>query len=264
MLSALAEEESRIEGLQVGADDYLIKPFSRQELFARVDVQLRRVRAEAKLRSALDEQRALLRELNHRVKNNLEVVDSLLSLQAGFVHDVQARHILAETSNRVRAIADIHRLLYDTPSLTQVDLGLFATKLAHALFPFYGVAEDRVRFELKGERLEIDLHRAVALGMIINELLSNALKHAFPGGLAGTIELKIDARCGVLELADNGIGLPTSLDFNHPPSLGLQLVQTLARQVGGTIRVAVGPGTRYTLQFQLSQADSLSRRSRAS
>jgi signal transduction histidine kinase len=266
MLSARAGEESRIEGLQRGADDYLIKPFSAREVLARVEAHLRRAHAEANLRVSLAEQQALLREVNHRVRNNLEVVSSLLSLQADYVDDVRARQTLAETANRVRALGAVHRLLYGAPNLAQVDLGQFAHELADGLFAFYGVTEDRVRFDVCGEPLGVDLQRAVPLGLVINELLCNALNHAFPGGRTGSIRLKIDVAGGVLEFADDGIGLPGWLDLACPPSLGLQLVQTLVQQMGGTIRVAPGPGTRYQLQFPPGQGgnDSLSRRSSAS
>jgi two-component sensor histidine kinase len=221
--------------------------------------------ARVELRDALAEQRALLHEVNHRVKNNLEVINSLLSLQAADVQDVRAQQALAEAANRVRALGLVHRLLYEAPRIAQLDLGRFAEELAQALFASYGVAHDRVRFELSGERLGTDLQHAVPLGLIFNELFCNVLKHAFPGGRPGCIQLRIDA-AGVLYLADDGIGLPTSVDVGHPRSLGLRLVQALVRQVGGTLQVVPGPGTRYRLQLPPAQegGSSLSRRSRAS
>jgi two-component sensor histidine kinase len=218
------------------------------------------------LHAALAGQQSLLHEVNHRVKNNLAVIDSLLSLQAADVADDQARQVLTEAANRVRAMGIVHQLLYEARGLAWVDLGRFANELAHALFASYGVAEGRVRFALSGERLGVDLERAVPLGLILNELVTNALKHAFPDGRAGSIQLRIDADRGVLELADDGIGLPASVDPMQPRSLGLQLVQRLVRQIGGTIQVVPGPGTRYRLQLPPAQTGgtSLSRRSSAS
>jgi two-component sensor histidine kinase len=112
----------------------------------------------------------------------------------------------------------------------------------------------------------MDLQRAVPLGLIFNELFSNALKHAFPAGRVGCIQVQIDGAGGVLEVADDGIGLPASIDPAHPRTLGLQLVQTLVRQIGGTVRLMPGPGTRYQLQLTSAQAGgtSLARRSSAS
>lgn len=221
----------------------------------------------ADLRTALAEQQALLREVNHRVKNNLEVINSLLSLQAAEVADVRARQALTEASHRVRAIGLVHRLLYEAPSLARVDVGRFAEELGQALVVSYGAGE-RVRVTvvaLSGERLATTLEQAVPLGLILNELLTNALTHAFPGERPGCIQLRIDAAAGALDLADDGIGLPVSVDVAHPRTLGLQVVQALVRQVGGTLQVLPGPGTRYRLQVPPAQAggDSRSRQSSA-
>lgn len=222
------------------------------------------------LHAALDEQQALLREVTHRVKNNLEVINSLLSLQAAEVTDARARQALTEAGQRVRAIGLVHRLLYEAPRLAQVDLGRFAEELAQALVASYGVGE-RVRVAVSGERLATTVEQAVPLGLILNELLTNALKHAFPEERTGCIGLRMDADAGVLELADDGIGLPAAVDVEHPRTLGLQVVQALVRQVGGTLRVlprpeqGPEPGTRYRLQVPPAQAvrDSRARRSSA-
>jgi two-component sensor histidine kinase len=241
------------------ATDLHAQRLAQEELEVRVNA------ATAEVRAALAEQQALLREVNHRVKNNLEVINSLLSLQAADVEDARAQQALTEAAHRVRAIGLVHRLLYEAPSLAQVDLGLFAEELAQALVASYGVAE-RVRVMVSGERLATTLEHAVPLGLILNELLTNALKYAFPGDRAGRVQLRIDAAGGVLELADDGIGLPASVDVGRPRTLGLQLVHALVRQVGGTLQVMPGPGTCYRLQVPPAQAggDSRSRRSSAS
>jgi signal transduction histidine kinase len=247
MLSARAGEESRIEGLQVGADDYLIKPFSSQEVLARVEVHLKKARIDNELRLSLVEQQALMKEVHHRVKNNLEVVNSLLMLQSDFVNDPQARSVLVETANRVRVIADIHRLLYQTPKLAYVDLASFVEQLAESLFAFYAEAGARVRLDLHAEPVAMDLQRAVPIGLILNELFCNALKHAFPGDRRGVI--RVEVRSTGIEFADDGIGLPPSLDPCNSPSLGLQLVQVLVRQIGGRMSVDSGPGARFRVTF---------------
>ena len=247
LLSARAGEESRIEGLKTGADDYLIKPFSAAEVLARVELHLKKARADSALRLSLVEQQALMKEVHHRVKNNLEVVNSLLSLQADFVDNRQARQVLVETANRIRVIADIHRLLYQTPKVAQLDLAAFVDRLATSLLSLYAEAAARVRLDLLAEPVEIDLQRAVPIGLILNELFSNALKHAFVGNRGGTIRVRIDATG--LEFSDDGIGLPASIDPCNSPSLGLQLVQVLVRQIGGTLKVESGPGTRINLRF---------------
>jgi two-component sensor histidine kinase len=247
MLSARAGEESRVEGLQVGADDYLIKPFSPPEVLARVEVHLKKARIDNELRLSLVEQQALMKEVHHRVKNNLEVVNSLLMLQSDFVNDPQARGVLVETANRVRVIADIHRLLYQTPKLAHVDLASFVERLAESLFAFYAEAGARVRLDLHAEPVAMDLQRAVPIGLILNELFCNALKHAFPGDRRGVI--RVEVRSTGIEFADDGIGLPPSLDPCNSPSLGLQLVQVLVRQIGGRMSVDSGPGARFRVTF---------------
>jgi PAS domain S-box-containing protein len=246
-----------------GADDKITEWFG-----AASDVTARKAAEEA-LRAALAEQQALLREVNHRVKNNLAVINSLLRLQAADIDDARTRQALTEAASRVRAIGVVHRLLYDAPTLAPVDLGRFAEELAQALFASYGVSAERVRFALSGDQLGTDLERAVPVGLILNELVTNALKYAFPGERAGRVEVWIDAERGVLELFDDGVGLPPSVDLAHPRTLGLQLVQALVRQVGGTLQLLPGPGTHYQLQLPPVQAcqaggSSLSRRSSAS
>jgi two-component sensor histidine kinase len=248
MLSARAGEESRVEGLEVGADDYLIKPFSAPEVLARIEVHLKKARVDTELRSSLEEQQALMKEVHHRVKNNLEVVNSLLMLQSDFVADPQVRNVLVETANRVRVIADIHRLLYQTPKLAKVDLAGFVRRLAESLFAFYAEAGKRVQFELRVEPVAMELPQAVPVGLILNELFCNALKHAFPGDRRGQIRVTVDA--SGFEFADDGIGLPPTLDPGDSPSLGLQLVRVLVRQIGGTLKVESGPGTRFLVRFQ--------------
>jgi two-component sensor histidine kinase len=124
-------------------------------------------------------------------------------------------------------------LPYEAPRLAQVDLGRFTEELVQALCASYGVADHRVRLVVSGEHLGTDLERAVPLGLILNEPLTNALEHAFPLERRGRIQLQLDAGHGVLQLADDGMGLPPSVDVGRPHTLGLQLVQALVRQVGG-------------------------------
>jgi two-component sensor histidine kinase len=247
MLSARAGEESRVEGLKTGADDYLIKPFSAAEVLIRVELHLKKARVDAALRVSLAQQQALMKEVHHRVKNNLEVVNSLLMLQSGFVVDAKLKSVLVETANRVRVIADIHRLLYAAPKLDQVDLAAFVERLADSLFAVYSSAGARVHLDLHAVAGSMDLQRAVPLGLILNELFCNALKHAFPGNRHGNILLRVDE--AGLEFSDDGVGFPASVDPKNSPSLGLQLVKILVDQIGGTLSIQSGPGTRFTVKF---------------
>jgi two-component sensor histidine kinase len=204
-------------------------------------------RIDAALRVSLAQQQALMKEVHHRVKNNLEVVNSLLMLQSDYIADAKLKSVLVETANRVRVIADIHRMLYAAPKLDQVDLGRFVQRLADFLFALYSGAGARVRLELSTEQLTMDLQRAVPIGLILNELFSNSLEHAFPGSRQGHIRVRVDASS--LEFSDDGVGLPPSFDPDHPPLLGLQLVKILVEQIGGTWSVQSGPGTRFSVKF---------------
>jgi signal transduction histidine kinase len=245
LLSARAGEESRVEGMEAGADDYLIKPFSARELLARVGTHLRLARARAE---ALAQRETLLREVHHRVKNNLEVIDSLLHLQADAFHDPRLRAALGETSTRVHAIAEIHRLLHGAGDLARVDMKAYAEALSSSLIAIFAVAPERVRFSVDAQPVRLDLRHAVPAGLILNELVSNALKHAFPGGRKGSISVGLAMEEGLVALAvrDDGIGLPEPLP---PGTLGLRLVRVLAEQLGGTVVFESASGTTMRVRF---------------
>lgn len=215
--------------------------------------------ANQRLRASLDEKEALLKEVHHRVKNNLEVINSLLSLQAYRISDSTARQLLEETSNRVHAIADIHRLLYQSPDLAEIDIRKVLEALAHKLFAFYSVDPDRVRLIVEISEFNVDIQRAVPVALILNELVSNALKHAFPNGRRGSIHVRVQSegsKC-FLSVADDGIGLPSGMDLAALPSLGLQLVRVLAEQLCGHFQMQSQPGTRYILTFPSKTGSSL-------
>lgn len=201
--------------------------------------------ANERLRASLAEKDVLLKEVHHRVKNNLEVVTSLLELQSDGMQDRAARDALRLARNRIHAIADIHALLYRSADLAQVDVRSFAEGLAESLFSVFEADPRRVRLVAQDGELAIDIQRAVPLGLILNELVCNALKHAFPGDRRG--EIRIGVGDGVLFVADDGVGMPRG----EPAAgaLGLELVRLLAQQLGGTIEIASPPGTRVTLRF---------------
>ena len=208
-------------------------------------------RANQRLRASLDEKEVLLKEVHHRVKNNLEVINSLLSLQADRVSDSVARELLDEACNRVRAIADVHRLLYRSPDLGGISVRKVLEDLSHSLFVFYCVDPDRVRLVIEIDEFSVDIQRAVPVALIVNELLSNALKHAFPDGRRGSIEVRAQSEGGecLLSVADDGIGLPNGMDLEISSSLGLNLVRVLVEQLRGRLEFQSPPGTRYALRF---------------
>ena len=216
-----------------------------------------RKKAEQQIKASLQEKEVLLREIHHRVKNNLQIISSLLNLQSKHIKDEQALNSLRDSQNRVRSMALIHQKLYDSPDLVQIDFAEYLRSLASALFSSYGLGSQGISLKLSVDSLRLDINSAVPCGLIINELISNSLKHAFPTGQG---EISVDCHPDgdhkvALTVGDNGGGFPDDLDFRKTDSLGLQLVNTLTKQLGGTIELDRRLGTAFKLKFPASETD---------
>ena len=215
-----------------------------------------RMEAEARLTAAVAQGRVLLREVHHRVKNNLQVVSSLLSLQAGRHPDPVVREVFAESQVRIRAMALLHELLHHGEDGGRLDLAAYLEALTRHLYRAYGVDPDRVVPELALDAVDLDLDAAHPCGLLVTELASNALKYAFPGDRAGTLTVRLAAAGdgqAALTVADDGVGLPAGLDYRHSEGLGFQLVLALTDQLGGRIDLSPHPGTRFTIRFRTSR-----------
>jgi two-component sensor histidine kinase len=200
--------------------------------------------SEAALRRALAEREALLQELHHRVKNNLQVIMSLLDMHADGAQHPQALSSLADARDRVAAIASIHELLYQSESFSEVDLSDYARRLvAHVVAMYH--KDGRVNVSVIGDGIKVNLARAVPLGLLLNELLSNSYKHAFPGDTAGRLAISLNEAAGGIhiQVKDTGPGLPPSFDYRTSATLGLQLVHMLAKQLGGDVTFESSGGT---------------------
>ena len=211
-----------------------------------------RVAAEEKIMNALREKEVLLKEIHHRVKNNLQVVASLLGLQSRSASDEQMRRMLLESQNRVHTMALLHECLYQSQNLSRIDFPDYIRQLVSHLYRSYEMQTGQVRLETKLEQLYLDLDAAVACGLIINELVSNSLKHAFPDGRQGVIRIELTADAnGMARLivADNGAGLIGDFDLANAKTLGLRLVRTLAEQLGGAIELRTNGGVEAQLTF---------------
>lgn len=218
------------------------------------EVERRRL-AEAQIQASLREKEVLLKEVHHRVKNNLQVMVSLLSLQTAQVEDAQTLALFEESQDRIRSLALVHEELYRSGDLAQIDLAAYIEKLANGLIYAYQVAQD-VHLRQEMDEVHLSLDTAVPCGLIVNELVSNALKHAFPveklpAGYSGEILISLRAGAENVELVvcDNGIGLPETLDMQNPSSLGLELVNVLIKQIRGSLVLSQGPGTRFHITF---------------
>jgi PAS domain S-box-containing protein len=221
--------------------------------------ELERIEVENALRRSLDEKESLLKEVHHRVKNNLQVVASLMNLQSNRVHNPEVAEILRETQSRVRAMALLHETLYRSSDLAHINFQTYLGNLCKYLFRSNGPEAGGLQFQLQAVGVELGLDQAVPCGLIVSELVTNALKHGFPGGRTGTIvvELRAEARDLLrLIVADNGVGLPASFDARRTQSLGLQLVFNLASQLRGTVGVESAGGTLVTVTFPRSQTPS--------
>jgi len=221
--------------------------------------------SEARLRASLLERETLLKEIHHRVKNNLQVIVSLLSLQSNQISDGAVRSMFQDTQSRVRAIASIHETLYSSADLANIEFGEYARGLVEDLFAFFAASSDRIRLELETADLVLDITQAIPLGLILNEIVANCLKHAFPEGRKGTVKVTlryIDQRSspdetldeGMAELSveDDGIGMPKNFSLEDAGSMGMYLVRVLGRQLRGTINLEGEIGTRFVLTFPLS------------
>ncbi|MBI5651882.1 MAG: GAF domain-containing protein [Chloroflexi bacterium] len=216
---------------------------------------LERIRVTEQIRVSLAEKEVLLKEIHHRVKNNLQIISSLLNLQNAQIKDPTAREVLRDSQNRVRSMALVHERLYRAEDLARVDLGEYARGLSANILRSYGATTERIALAANADSVLVGIDIAISCGLILNELIANAVKHAFPGERRGTlrVELRADAASQVrLIVADDGIGFPADLDFRNTTSLGLQLVTTLVNQLNGRIELTREHGTQFTVIFSTS------------
>jgi two-component sensor histidine kinase/CheY-like chemotaxis protein len=248
-------------------------------LYERAQIEIaKRREAEERIKTSLHEKEVLLREIHHRVKNNLQVVSSLLYLQSESIADPRLLGALQDSQNRVRSMALVHERLYQTEDLARINFPGYIRDLAGHLLSSYNSGAHHVELTIDADDVSLDVDTAVPCGLIINELISNSLKHAFAGRLrkdagdtaAGETnsedqdsagngrkdEIRIEVRTGqdgqlALTVGDNGVGFPESIDFRNSPSLGLLLVNSLVRQLRGTIELDGQGGTQFRIVFSL-------------
>ena len=208
--------------------------------------------AEAQAREALHRE-TLLKEIHHRVKNNLQVISSLLFLQSDSISDPNLLHSLEESRSRVKSIALIHEKLYKSKDLERLDFAEYVTDLLANLLHTYAVHKERAVLHTDIEDIWLGIDTAIPCGLIITELVTNALKHAFPGDSRGEIWIRLhksEAQTYVLIVRDNGVGLPPHLDWRQSKSLGLMLINDLTKQIEGNIEAISSSGTEFTLTFK--------------
>jgi len=218
-----------------------------------------RKRAEEQIRCSLREKEVLLKEIHHRVKNNLQVISSLLNLQSGYIQDPEMLRIFKESQFRVRSMALVHEKLYRSASLAEINLAEYIHELATPLFRSFGLGKQGVQLEVDVQEGMLGIDLAIPCGIILNELITNALKYGFPDGRSGVVYVEMHREPSghaVLVVGDTGVGMPADLDFRKTDSLGLKLVTMLCDQLQGTLTVNNGgrrrgstSGTEFHIRF---------------
>jgi PAS domain S-box-containing protein len=207
---------------------------------------------EIKLKKSLKEKEMLLKEIHHRVKNNLMIISSLLSLQTDYIKDKASKNIFIESQNRARSMALIHEKLYQSTDLKRINFGEYIKNLTSELFYTYRVGNSGVDIHYNIEDLKLDINTAIPLGLIANELITNSLKYAFINGGDGVVNIefkKVDHDY-VFIIRDNGVGLPEGFDYKNSDSLGLQLVNNLSEQIDAEIELNTNGGTEFKIKFK--------------
>jgi len=266
------EDADALQGYGAGAVDYLSKPVNPLILKSKVAVFVdlfrktralatmnRAMEAEieerlAQLKASLHEKDILLREIHHRVKNNLQVISSLIDLQAERLSDAAMRSLFRDTRDRVRSMALVHEKLYQSADLAHTELGAYVRNVMQELFLAHGEVSSKVRLSLDLESVFLPVDMAIPCGLILNELATNSLKHAFTGRDTGEIHIELKHPGGKavwLLFRDDGRGFPHGLDWHAAESLGLRLVRMLSKQLRADLRLRNGAGTAFELSFDV-------------
>ncbi|MFH2132485.1 MAG: PAS domain S-box protein, partial [bacterium] len=210
--------------------------------------------AEKKIKASLQEKEILLKEIHHRVKNNMAVIGSLLKLQANGIEDDRIRQALKESQNRIYAMATVHEVLYGSENLSHIELKPYLDKISKTLLHTYAIDPGLVTLRIESDDIRLSLGELSPLGLVVNELLSNALKYAFPDQRQGWIEVivrKGESRELELTVRDNGVGMPDNIDWRHSSTLGLQLVTSIVEnQLDGSVQMEHSNGTIFTIRFK--------------
>jgi PAS domain S-box-containing protein len=219
-----------------------------------LDITERR-QAEERITTSLKEKEILLQEIHHRVKNNLMIITSLLRLQSAKIDDKIFKELFFESEQRIKSMAIIHNQLYQTKDFARIDLNYYLRELCHYLFQTYQITPDIITLNLQIKDIILDLNFAIPLGLMLNELISNSLKHAFADEREKqiTVSSKKEEKKNILIVADNGVGFPEAIDFTKAQSMDLQLVMAFVQQLHGTIDMKRDQGTVWTITFPVEK-----------
>jgi len=207
---------------------------------------------ETQMQASIQEKNVLLKEIHHRVKNNLQIISSLLNLQSMHIEDKEALEVFKESQNRVKSMAIIHERLYQSGNFAEINVAEYLTKLIENIYASYGINIDIIKIRINAENIFLDINKAIPCFLVINEVITNSVKHAFPGGRSGEIiiDFKHINNEYVISIRDNGVGLPHDLDVQKTNTLGMQLINGLIMQLDGKLEIKSNNGTEFIITFK--------------
>lgn len=233
-------------------DEVITTPITKMVLLSRVRVLLQTRHLSVQVNQLLQDKEMLMKEIHHRVKNNLMIISSLLSLQSRYIKDEETREIFKESQSRAKSMALIHERLYRTGDVKNIDFPDYLRSLTRDIFDTYRTSRGRVQLQLDVQNIHLDVDSAVPLGLIINELVTNSLKYAFPDDQEGIIKIDFHQEGDeyTLEVSDDGIGIPDDFEVEKSDSLGMLLVNSLTSQIQGTLELVRTQGTTFRIKFK--------------
>ena len=251
IITGIEDENLGLSAVKKGAQDYLIKGQVNKKLLGRsLKFAIERKQFEERLKSSINEKDIIIKETHHRVKNNMQVIHSLLNLQTHYSENTEAINALKESQNRVKSMGIIHEKLYKSTDHSMIDFSDYVNSLISDLLKSYNVVE-QINAEIIIGDIKLNMEKAILCGLIINELISNSLKYAFPNNNGGEIKVSLDLIGSkyILVVSDDGIGFPENIDFKNTKSLGLQLVNNITTQLDGKIELNNIDGAEFEIIF---------------
>jgi len=248
--------QNAVNAIKDGVNGYFIKPLIMEDVIIRLEEIFEKQRLHHELKAALKEKETLLQEIHHRVKNNMQIILSLIRLQSRNIKDPEAKDAFKDCQNRIMSIALIHDRFYHSKDLSRIDFAEYIPPLIIHLFHSLGVSESSVKLDINVKDVLLDIYNAIPCGLIINELVSNSLKHAFPKGAKGKIQVDMHPQEKgeyTLTIRDNGKGMPKEIDWENPESLGMQMVHDLIKQINGSVEYYRKGGTTFKITFKTKQ-----------
>ncbi len=267
VMSAYSEKDSFVESIHLGIDGYLMKPVEAKKLLSLIDEfagitlmkwelerkEKKRREAEEYLKKSLAEKEILLREVHHRVKNNMQIISSILRMQSRNIDDPKLKDVLQESQNRIHSMALIHENLYNNKSLANINFSSYIKSLTNNIARSYTSHQANVIFDYQIDDAYLPMDIAIPCGLIINELISNSFKYAFKDKSDGIISIHFTNQKDdeyKLVVSDNGIGISDTFDITKTKSLGMKILHKLVQQIEGTLKSDFSNGTKFTIIFK--------------